>query len=165
MLEEIQRRIIKPLWGCLTKVGQPPERTELLIQPLLRKQSHQDTLSMGQRLRPLFIVLADLEAASLPLRGMLRAQRPAVWFLQRGFNCPFAMDFACSFLPIWPSNNCKRREVSGSRSWTRCTLPYAVDPRPPAEKEKAELFTTAESITTRFQSSRFFVLFLCLNFP
>lgn len=29
------------------------------------------------------------------------------------------MDFACSFLPIWSSNNCKRREVSGSRSWSR----------------------------------------------
>lgn len=40
VLEEIPRRLIKLLWGCLTEVGSLSERTVLLNQPLLRKPPH-----------------------------------------------------------------------------------------------------------------------------
>ena len=49
-------------------------------------------------------------------------QTQAVWFLQRRFNCQFAMDNSFSILPVWPSNNYKRRGVPGSTSWSKSRL-------------------------------------------
>ena len=40
VLEEVQRMIIKSLWGCLTEVGQSRKTTALSNEPLLRKPPH-----------------------------------------------------------------------------------------------------------------------------
>lgn len=71
--------------------------------------------SVGQGHGPLFMAWL----ACLWRTLQVCSEHRALLFLQREFNHVFAMDSSCFFLPGFPLNNFERKEVSGSRYWSR----------------------------------------------